>query len=367
MTSRTSKRAVLVEAKKPIEIWDRAVRSPGPGETLLKVDLAGVCGTDVHLWRGEVPLPGPIVLGHEGVATIEKLGDGVSTDYAGTPVKRGDRVYWVPLSPCRRCYACTVEKESTHCPSALGALFRDAAEPPSACYAELAWLPDGMAFYRIPDDTPSEAVIAFGCAMPTMLKGLERLGGIAMNQTVAVQGSGPVGLAATLLARAAGAGELIVLGAPKQRLAMAKRLGATATIDLDEVRSPEDRVRRVRELTGGRGADVVIEAAGAVAAFGEGLELAAMGGRYLIVGLWSAPGAVPVEPRYLNNNNLHVIGTALFEARHVYGAIQVARRYHRQLPMAEAVTHRFALAESQKALETVAALESVKAVVLPAA
>jgi len=89
--------------------------------------------------------------------------------------------------------------------------------------------------------------------------------------------------------------------------------------------------------------------------------------RHLIVGLWSAPGAVPVEPRYLNNNNLHVIGTALFEARHVYGAVQVARRYHHRLPMAEAVTHRFALAETRKALKTVAALESVKAVVLPAA
>lgn len=366
MTSRMSKRAVLVEAKKPIEIWERAVPPPGPGETLVRVELAGVCGTDVHLWRGEAPLPGPVVLGHEGVATIEETGDGVSTDYAGTPVRRGDRVYWVPLSPCGRCYACTVEKELTHCPSALGALFRDAAAPPSACYAEVAWLPDGMAFYRIPDDTPSEAVIAFGCAMPTMLKGLERLGGIAMNQTVAVQGCGPVGLAATLLARASGAGDLIVLGAPKQRLAMAKRLGATATIDLDEVRSPEERVRRVRELTGGRGAEVVIEAAGAVAAFGEGLQLAAMGGRYLVVGLWSAPGAVPVEPRYLNNNNLHIIGTALFEARHVYGAIQVARRYHREFPMADAVTHRFPLVESQKALETVAALESVKAVVVPA-
>ena len=68
----------------------------------------------------------------------------------------------------------------------------------------------------------------------------------------------------------------------------------------------------------------------------------------------------------MNNNNLHIVGTALFEARHVYGAIQVARRYHREVPMADAVTHRFALAESQKALETVAALESVKAVVVPA-
>jgi threonine dehydrogenase-like Zn-dependent dehydrogenase len=367
MANRTSKRAVLVKAHEPIEVWERPIGPPQAGEALLRVEFAGVCGTDVHLWRGEVPLPGPVVLGHEGVATVEELGAGITTDYAGEPIKRGDRVYWVPLRPCYRCYGCTVEKDFTHCDDALSALFRDAGEPPSACYAELAWLPAGMAFYRIPDDTPSEAVIAFGCAMPTMLKGLERLGGIAVNQTVAVQGCGPVGLAATLLARASGAGEVIVLGAPARRLEMARRLGATATIDLEQVKSPEERVRRVREWTGGRGAEVVIEATGAVPAFGEGIQLAAKGGRYLIVGLWSAPGTVQVEPRYLNNMNLRIIGTALFEARHVHGAIQVARRHHRDLPMAEAVTHRFALAESQKALEAVAALQSVKAVIQPAA
>jgi 5-exo-hydroxycamphor dehydrogenase len=367
MANRTSKRAVLVKPNQPIEVWDRPIRSPGAGEALLRVQFAGVCGTDVHLWRGEFPLPGPVVLGHEGVATVEELGDGVTADYAGVPVKRGDRVYWVPLHPCHRCYDCTVERQFTQCDHALAALFRDASEPPSACYTELAWLPAGMAFYRIPDDTPSEAVIAFGCAMPTMLMGLERLGGIAVNQTVAVQGCGPVGLAATLLARASGAREVIVLGAPRRRLEMAKRLGATATIDLDEVKAADERVGRVRELTGGRGAEVVIEAAGAVGAFAEGIQIAAKGGRYLIVGLWSAPGTVPVEPRYLNNMNLRIIGTALFEARHVHGAIRVARRHHRELPMAEAVTHRFPLAESHKALEAVAALQSVKAVVLPAA
>jgi 5-exo-hydroxycamphor dehydrogenase len=367
MPDRTSKRAVLVKPNEPIEIWERPIRPPAAGETIVRVDFAGVCGTDVHLWRGEFPLPGPVVLGHEGVARIEELGEGVTTDYAGEPVARGDRVYWVPLSPCHRCYACTVEKELTQCESALAALFRDGAEPPSACYSELVWLPRGMAFYRIPDDTPSEAVIAFGCAMPTMLKGLERLGGIAVNQTVVVQGCGPVGLAATLLASASGARDVIVLGAPRKRLEMARRLGATATIDIDEVKSADERARRVRELTSGRGAEVVIEAAGAVPAFAEGLQLAAKGGRYLIVGLWSAPGSVPVEPRFLNNQNLRIIGTALFEARHVHGAIQIARRHHRSAPMAEAVTHRFPLAQSQKALETVAALESVKAVVLPAA
>jgi threonine dehydrogenase-like Zn-dependent dehydrogenase len=106
-----------------------------------------------------------------------------------------------------------------------------------ACYSEFAMLPAGMPFYRIPEDTPSEAVIAFGCAMPTMLQGLERIGGIAVNQTIVIQGAGPVGLAATLIARFSGAREIIVVGAPKRRLEMARQFGATATINLEEVES----------------------------------------------------------------------------------------------------------------------------------
>ena len=363
MANRVSKRAVIVGPNRPIEIWERPIPPPQPGGVVLRVQMGGVCGTDVHLWRGEVPMPGPFVLGHEGIGVIEELGQGVTTDYAGVPVGVGDRVYWIPSRPCHRCYYCTVVKDFSLCENRN--LFRDANEPPSATYCEYAWLPAGMTFYRIPDDTPPEAVIAFGCAMPTMLQGMERLGGIALNQTVVVQGCGPVGLAATLLARLSGARQIIVIGAPERRLAMAHRLGATTTVNLETMNTEEERDQHVRDLTAGRGAEVVIEAAGVVAAFAEGLKLVAKGGRYLIVGLWSAPGVVPVEPRYLNNNNLRIIGTALAQPQHIYGAIQVARAHHREFPLAEAVTHRFLLAESQKALETVARLETIKAVITP--
>src|SRR5271155_1886938 len=110
-----SKRAVLVRANELLEVWDRPVPAPDRGEVLARVQFAGVCGTDVHKWRGEVPLPAPIVLGHEGVAVIEELGDGVTTDFAGTPVTRGDRFAWAPVQPCHRCYACTVRRELTEC------------------------------------------------------------------------------------------------------------------------------------------------------------------------------------------------------------------------------------------------------------
>jgi 5-exo-hydroxycamphor dehydrogenase len=309
-------------------------------------------------------LPYPVTLGHEGIAILEELGAGVTTDYAGTPIKIGDRVYWQPVRQCNRCYYCTVEKDFSLCENLFGELFRNAEEPPSSCYAEYCSLPPGMAFYRVPEDTPSEALIAFGCAMPTVLQGLERLGGIRTNQSVVVQGCGPVGLAAAMMARLSGARQVIVIGAPARRLAIARRLGASATIDLETTSEPE-RVQQVRDLTGGRGAEVVIEAAGHLPAFTEGLKLAAKNGRYLIIGLWSAPGTVPLEPRYLNNNNLRIIGNALAQPQHLYGAIQVARAHHHALPMAEAVTHRFALTEAQRALEAVARLETVKGVIIP--
>lgn len=361
----SAKRAVLVAPNAPLEIWDGHVPPPAAGEVLLKTLFGGVCGTDVHLWKGEVELPGPCILGHEGIGQIVELGAGVATDFAGTPIKLGDRVYWVPMTPCGRCHHCTVTKDASSCEEWAAAAFGDAKAPPVSTYAQYALLPGRMPFYRIPDDTPSEAVIAFGCALPTVLQAYERIGGVRVGETVLVQGSGPVGLAATLVASMCGAAQVIVIGTPERRLAYARRIGATAVIDLGVETAAADRRERVLALTGGRGADLVFEGAGAVPAFAEGLELIAKGGRYVVVGLWSAPGSVPVEPRMLNNRNLTIAGSALFQARHVRQAVGVAQKCHGHFPMAEAVTHRFALADAQAALGMVSRLETIKAVIVP--
>jgi len=365
MTYRTGKRAVLTGAHQPIEIWERETPPAGPGEAVLKLEFGGVCGTDVHFWHGEVPLPGPVVLGHEGIGIIEELGEGLTSDSAGTPISIGDRVYWQPVTPCNHCYPCTILNDVSMCENAFASLFGDANAPTPSTYCEVITLGAGLPFYKLPDDTSSEAVIAFGCAMPTMLQGMERLGGIQAGQTVVVQGSGPVGLAATMLAHLAGAHQVIMIGAPARRLEMARKLGADHTIDITQITSVGERTERVRELTNGRGAEVVIEAAGVLEAFSEGLQLVAPSGRYLIVGLWSAPGTVAVEPRLINNGNLKIIGTALAGPRHLYQAIQVAQMQQNRLPMAEAITHRFTVEQSQQALEAVAAQETVKAVLVP--
>jgi len=322
---RTAKRAVLVQPRTPVEIWDEAIPSPGPGDVLVAVELAGVCGTDHHFWLGELPLPGPIVLGHEGIGRIVERGAEVSTDSAGERIEEGDLVYWLPLHPCHRCHACTILEDTSMCHNTLSVLFQDARLPPTGTYSEYAQLKAGQVFFRIPPDTPTAAVISFGCAMPTMLQAMERLGGVGYGQSVVVQGCGPVGLAAVLLARIGGAGEITVIGAPSERLAMASRLGATQTIDLDAT-DEDSRVQAIKASTGGRGADVVIEAAGKIPAFSEGLRLVGPAGRYLIVGLWSAPGTVALEPRAVNNANARIIGSALSRPRHLHKPSRWRRR-----------------------------------------
>ncbi|MER5185469.1 zinc-binding dehydrogenase [Streptomyces sp. NPDC002896] len=362
---RIAKRAVLTAPGSPVEIWEGPVPTPAGGDVVVSVEMAGVCGTDHHYTLGEVAFPGPMVLGHEGIGRVEELGPDVNTDYAGEPIAPGDLVYWVPLKPCHRCHACTVLEDVSLCPHLSPGRFKDPLTPPIATYTEYASLPAGLSFFRVPEDTPPEAVIAFGCAMPTMLHAMERLGGISFGQRVVVQGCGPVGLAAVMLARLAGAGDIVVVGGPALRLEMAKRLGATETVDLAAAPDAESRIAAVLDATRGRGADVVIEATGRVEAFAEGLSMTARGGRYLIVGLWSAPGSSELTPRIVNNANLRIIGSALSRPRHLHQAVEVARHYHHRLPLAEVVSHRFPLDQAQQALDAVGRQETIKAVIVP--
>jgi 5-exo-hydroxycamphor dehydrogenase len=365
MTSAQQARRAVVGGQEPVEIWDLPVPVPGPGETRVRLELGGVCGTDVHLFHGDVPLAAPIVLGHEGVGTIESLGEGVTTDFAGSPVAVGDRVYWAPAGPCHRCYACTVLNDISMCERYLAVTLRDAREPTACTYSELPLLDPSIAYFRVPDDTPSEAVIALGCALPTMLQAFERLGGIDPGSSVVVQGCGPVGLAATLLAHLSGADPLMVIGAPAHRLRTALSLGATDVLDLEDTAGPQARRDAVLQRTGGRGVDVAIEAAGALPAFEEGIDVLGAYGRYLEVGLWSPSGPANVWPSRINNQNQRLIGSALAQPRHYYQALKVVHANWRRFSLPDLVSHRFPIANSRQALEAVHRQEALKAVITP--
>ncbi len=354
-------RATVLVAPNHLETWDVPIADPEPGGALVRVVVGGVCGSDVHIMTGEAGvMPFPIILGHEGVGQIEKLGPGVATDYAGVPVKVGDLVYWAPIALCHRCHSCTVLEET---PCENSQFFEHAEKPNWGSYADYAWLPNGLAFFRLPDRADPAAIAALGCALPTVLRGFDRCGPVRVNEAVVVQGAGPVGLSAVLVAAVAGAREIIVIDGYDNRLETARLLGATTTISLKE--APDERRRRIYDLCGHNGPNVVVEAAGFLPAFPEGVDLTGNHGRYIILGLWGAIGTQPISPRDLTTKNLTVGGASFPKPQNYYGAMHLAARLQDRFPLASLISHRFAIGDAGKALDAVKKGEVVKAVIDP--
>src|SRR3954471_21675952 len=241
----TAKASVLEQFKAPLVLRDYKIPSqPEPGAALVRTEMAGICGTDVHLWKGELPIRLPVILGHETVGRIEKLGEGLERDWSGQPLRIGDRITWNSATSCGKCFYCAEKRQPTRCPErrAYGIGYR-CDEPPHFLggYAEYHYLQAGTTIFKLPDDLPTESVIGAGCALITAIHGVERTG-IEWQDTVVVQGAGPVGIAALAVAKSAGASRVIVIGGPKHRLEMARRFGADETIDLSEIKTPEARI-----------------------------------------------------------------------------------------------------------------------------
>jgi threonine dehydrogenase-like Zn-dependent dehydrogenase len=367
---RTAQASVLEQFKAPLQLRQFALPStPEPGAALIRTEMAGICGTDVHLWKGELPITLPVILGHETVGRIEQLGDGLDRDWTGLPLKLGDRVTWNSSTSCGQCFYCAEKHQPTRCPHrrAYGIGYRCDAPPHFlGGYAEFHYLRPRTTIFKLPDDLPTEAVIGAGCALNTAIHGVERTG-VQWRDTVVVQGAGPVGIAALAVARSAGAGRVIVIGGPAARLEMAVRFGASTVLCIDDMKNPGDRIEEVRRLTGGYGADVVLECAGTPAAVVEGMEMCRDGGKYLVLGHYCDAGPVSWNPHVVTRKQLTVVGSWSSEPRHLKAAIEFLRATQREYPFAEMVSHRFNLEQADQALATTAAWNCAKSVLVPSA
>lgn len=354
------KAAVLVKPNQ-LETWEVPIADPEAGGIVVRTIVGGVCGSDVHIANGDAgEMPFPIILGHEGVGRIEKLGAGVDRDYAGVDVKPGDLVVWSPIPLCGRCYSCTVLNQ-TPCDNTQ--YFEHAEKPNWGSYSDYAWLPRGMAFYKLPKGCDPLAVAALGCALPTVLRGFDRCGPVQLNDAVVVQGAGPVGLSAVLVASRMGARSITILDRAPERLKAAEHLGATNIVSLDL--PPEERRRAVLDVTGPGGADVVIECAGVLQAFPEGVDLTGPHGRYIVLGLWGAIGTQPISPRDLTVKNLTIGGAAFPAPRNYYHAMHLAARLQDKVPLADLVSHRFKISDAAKALDVTHSGAATKAIIDP--
>lgn len=360
--------AVLTEFRKPMKLQEYPLPARlEPQSALVKINAAGICGTDVHLWKGEVQIPLPVILGHETVGTILELGSDLKTDYVGNDLETGDRVTWSSALFCGTCYYCRLVKQPTRCLNrrAYGInLSCDQSPHFLGGYADHIYLKPGTALFRIPDELPTDTVAGAGCALVTAIHGIERIG-VDWGDKVVVQGSGPVGLSALAIARDKGAAEITVVGGPEARLSLAKKFGADSVINIEQIAEPTARIREVRNLTGGYGADIVLECTGIPTVVPEGLEMCRDSGRYLVLGHYADTGTVPLNPHTITRKQLQIFGSWSSEPRHMWKAINFLKGKREMFPFENLVSHKFRLDEANEALESMAKWAAIKPVITP--
>ena len=352
----TGKAAVFMEPFK-FELREYPAPPVEPGSILIKVSAAGVCGSDLHVWRGDIKprasegKPDGFIPGHEFIGRVHTLGQGVSTDYLGKPLKEGDRVIFSYYTPCHRCYHC-IRGEYTDCPGNFSGA-KSVAEYPYANggFADYYLLKPGQFVFKVDTDLSDEVLTPVNCAMTTVMAALER-SRMRAGDAVVIQGAGGLGLYAALYAKEKGAGLVISIDGQKPRLDLARQCGADHTINVGEITEAEDRVERVKELCGPRnGADVVVEVAGFPQVVPEGLEMLRLGGTYVEVGNIARGSMVEVDFNRILHGIKYVVPTSFYEPWLLPVAVDMLERTRDRYPITKLVSHAFALDDINEAFQ----------------
>lgn len=322
--------AVVVHGQS-FDLREMEVPDPAPGTLLLRQELAGICGTDLHNWQKG--FAEPTFLGHENVGVIEAIGSGVTHDYVGNALAVGDRVIFHPR---RNGFSYGFQPERAGLP------------PFSGGFGDYLYLTDSTACF-IKTTAPAQAAVLiepFTIGVHAVLRANVQLG-----DTVIVQGSGAIGLLTAAAARLAGAARVIVIGGPARRLALALKLGADVTVDIGEVPDVAERKELVLSHTPrGAGADVVFECAGFLPAVPEGLEYIRQDGTFVEVGHFVDTGSVSINPhRHLLRRNLRLEGVYGSQPVHFVRGLPLLERG--DFPYEEMVSHILPLSDAARGFD----------------
>ena len=336
------KAAVFIEPGR-IELADKPIPDVGPNDALIRITTTTICGTDVHILKGEYPVAPGLTVGHEPVGVIEKLGSAVSGYQEGQRVIAGaicpnfnsyaaqdgapsqDGSYLIPSGRC----GCHGYKATA------GWRFGNLID---GTQAEYVLVPDAQAnLAPIPDGLSDEQVLMCPDIMSTGFAGAENAN-IRIGDTVAVFAQGPIGLCATAGARLRGATTIIAVDGNDHRLSIARQLGADVTLNFKTC----DVVDEIRKLTGGRGVDSSIEALGLQSTFEQALRVLKPGGTLSSLGVYSTDLRIPLDA-YAAGLGDHRINTALCPGgkermRRLMAVLESSR-----LDLRPLVTHRYAL------------------------
>jgi len=363
------------------EIREYPLPEPAPGCVLVKMEMSGICGTDKHTFQGYTTQYGnrtlefPIVQGHENVGTIASIGGKETyTDFEGLPLVEGDRVIIGANISCGKCYYCRHDFPYYCCENSTDYGNNLSAKDPPHLFggwSQYIYILPGSFLVKVPDDLPSEvAVLTEIFAVSAGLDRAKQMSAFPnesfrFDDTVVVLGAGPLGMCFLVKARMLGAGTIIAMDLSDYRLNFAKRLGADHAVNVGNT-SKEERLQFVKDLTGGRGADMIIECAGVPEAVPEALEMLRIGGLLIEAGNFSDLGEVALSPhRHLCAKNARVLSVGGEEPAAYGPGMRQMLRYMKHYPLREFVTHRFGLRDVHAAMQKSMDGDSMKVVLEP--
>jgi len=322
-------RIAIEEVPKPVA---------GPGDAVIRITTTTICGTDVHIVRGEYPVRPGLIIGHEPVGVIEELGAGLEREY-----RVGQRVIAGAITPCGQCFYC-LNGSHSQCGGALGGWrFGNTI---NGAWAEYLLVPDARAnLAPIPDALSDEQVLLCPDIFSTGLSGAES-GHIKVGDSVAVFAQGPIGLCATLGAKLKGASLIIGIDPVNARLKTARLFGANVVLNSTET----DVVAEIRKLTGGRGVDVAIEALGRQETFENALRSIRPGGILSSLGVYSGKLVAPYDAIYAGLADQRIVTTLCPGGKERMRRL-MAMVENGRVDLTPLVTHRFALDDIEEAFD----------------
>jgi threonine dehydrogenase-like Zn-dependent dehydrogenase len=331
-------KAVVFKGKGRLSVEEVPRPQPAHGQAVIRITATTICGTDVHIVRGEYPVAPGLVLGHEPVGVIEELGGGLEDLYSV-----GERVIVGAITPCGQCFYC-LNGSHAQCGGALGGWrFGNTI---NGAWAEYLLVPDARAnLAPIPTGLTDEDVLLCPDIFSTGLAGAES-GQIRVGDSVAVFAQGPIGLCATVGARLKGASLIIGIDQMGDRLEVARRFGANVLLNVKD----GDPLPEIKRLTGGRGVDVAIEALGRQETFEQALRALRPGGTLSSLGVYSGKLTAPYDAFHAGLGDQKIVTTLCPGGKERMRRL-MALVEHRRVDLTPLLTHSFALDDIEEAFD----------------